>query len=99
MSKRFERRRARQTRKYQKLRRKRGTWKGMSEDMLAAYRRILRRSTVWYRQRPWKHGPVQDIHVEKAAELFGVVNDDTRARAKVINFAFMYGFEVEALDG
>ncbi|KUO50888.1 MAG: DNA polymerase I [Sphingomonadales bacterium BRH_c42] len=33
----------------------------------------------------------EDIHARTADELFGTVNRDTRARAKTINFAILYG--------
>lgn len=33
----------------------------------------------------------EDIHARTAKELFGEVNRDTRARAKTINFAILYG--------
>ena len=33
----------------------------------------------------------EDIHARTAAEMFGVVDRDTRGRAKTINFAILYG--------
>src|SRR3546814_17709180 len=33
----------------------------------------------------------EDIHARTANELFGMVDRDTRARAKTINFAILYG--------
>ena len=33
----------------------------------------------------------EDIHARTATEMFGVVDRDTRARAKTINFAILYG--------
>jgi len=36
-------------------------------------------------------GRGEDIHAATAQELFGEVNRDTRARAKTINFAILYG--------
>ncbi|GAA4773866.1 DNA polymerase I [Stakelama sediminis] len=40
-----------------------------------------------------------DIHAMTATELFGEVNRDTRARAKTINFAILYGISRWGLAG
>ena len=40
-----------------------------------------------------------DIHARTAQELFGEVNRDTRARAKTINFAILYGISRWGLGG
>lgn len=34
---------------------------------------------------------MEDIHAETAKKLFGKVTPDTKARAKIINYARMYG--------
>lgn len=34
---------------------------------------------------------IVDIHARTAQEMFGTVDRDTRARAKTINFAILYG--------
>ena len=41
----------------------------------------------------------QDIHATTAIELFGEVNRDTRAKAKTINFAILYGISRWGLAG
>jgi len=41
----------------------------------------------------------QDIHAATAIELFGEVNRDTRAKAKTINFAILYGISRWGLAG
>ncbi len=41
----------------------------------------------------------EDIHARTAEELFGEVNRDTRARAKTINFAILYGISRWGLAG
>ncbi|HTG39172.1 DNA polymerase I [Sphingomonas sp.] len=41
----------------------------------------------------------EDIHNRTATELFGEVNRDTRARAKTINFAILYGISRWGLAG
>jgi len=41
----------------------------------------------------------EDIHARTAAELFGEVDRDTRARAKTINFAILYGISRWGLAG
>ncbi len=41
----------------------------------------------------------QDIHARTAEELFGMVDRDTRARAKTINFAILYGISRWGLAG
>ncbi len=41
----------------------------------------------------------QDIHARTAEELFGAVDRDTRARAKTINFAILYGISRWGLAG
>ena len=41
----------------------------------------------------------EDIHARTAGELFGEVNRDTRARAKTINFAILYGISRWGLAG
>ncbi|GGC33682.1 DNA polymerase I [Novosphingobium marinum] len=41
----------------------------------------------------------EDIHARTATEMFGVVDRDTRARAKTINFAILYGISRWGLAG
>ena len=41
----------------------------------------------------------EDIHSRTATEMFGVVDRDTRARAKTINFAILYGISRWGLGG
>lgn len=41
----------------------------------------------------------EDIHSRTAAEMFGTVDRDTRARAKTINFAILYGISRWGLAG
>ncbi|MFO6446782.1 DNA polymerase I [Erythrobacter sp. NE805] len=41
----------------------------------------------------------EDIHARTAAEMFGQVTRDTRARAKTINFAILYGISRWGLAG
>ncbi len=41
----------------------------------------------------------EDIHARTAQELFGELNRDTRARAKTINFAILYGISRWGLAG
>jgi DNA polymerase-1 len=41
----------------------------------------------------------EDIHSRTAAEMFGTVDRDTRARAKTINFAILYGISRWGLGG
>lgn len=41
----------------------------------------------------------EDIHARTATELFGTVDRDTRARAKTINFAILYGISRWGLAG
>jgi len=41
----------------------------------------------------------EDIHSRTAMEMFGVVDRDTRARAKTINFAILYGISRWGLGG
>ena len=41
----------------------------------------------------------EDIHARTATEMFGVVDRDTRARAKTINFAILYGISRWGLGG
>ncbi|MBD3729931.1 MAG: DNA polymerase I [Sphingomonadales bacterium] len=41
----------------------------------------------------------EDIHARTAQEMFGDVNRDTRARAKTINFAILYGISRWGLAG
>jgi DNA polymerase-1 len=41
----------------------------------------------------------QDIHARTAEEMFGTVDRDTRARAKTINFAILYGISRWGLAG
>ena len=41
----------------------------------------------------------QDIHARTAQEMFGLVDRDTRARAKTINFAILYGISRWGLGG
>ncbi len=41
----------------------------------------------------------EDIHARTAMEMFGEVNRDTRARAKTINFAILYGISRWGLAG
>ena len=41
----------------------------------------------------------EDIHSRTASEMFGEVNRDTRARAKTINFAILYGISRWGLAG
>jgi DNA polymerase-1 len=41
----------------------------------------------------------EDIHSRTAEEMFGVVDRDTRARAKTINFAILYGISRWGLGG
>ena len=41
----------------------------------------------------------EDIHALTAMELFGEVNRDTRAKAKTINFAILYGISAWGLAG
>ncbi len=41
----------------------------------------------------------EDIHARTAKEMFGEVNRDTRARAKTINFAILYGISRWGLAG
>ncbi len=41
----------------------------------------------------------EDIHARTANEMFGVVDRDTRARAKTINFAILYGISRWGLGG
>ena len=44
-------------------------------------------------------GAGEDIHARTAGELFGEVTRDTRARAKTINFAILYGISRWGLAG
>ncbi len=41
----------------------------------------------------------EDIHSRTAAEMFGTVDRDTRARAKTVNFAILYGISRWGLGG
>jgi DNA polymerase-1 len=41
----------------------------------------------------------EDIHSRTAQEMFGVVDRDTRARAKTVNFAILYGISRWGLGG
>ena len=41
----------------------------------------------------------EDIHARTALEMFGVVDRDTRARAKTVNFAILYGISRWGLGG
>ena len=41
----------------------------------------------------------EDIHARTAQEMFGEVNRDTRARAKTVNFAILYGISRWGLGG
>ena len=41
----------------------------------------------------------EDIHARTAMEMFGMVDRDTRARAKTINFAILYGISRWGLGG
>lgn len=41
----------------------------------------------------------EDIHARTAEEMFGIVDRDTRARAKTINFAILYGISRWGLAG
>ena len=41
----------------------------------------------------------EDIHARTASEMFGVVDRDTRARAKTVNFAILYGISRWGLGG
>jgi len=41
----------------------------------------------------------EDIHARTAMEMFGVVDRDTRARAKTVNFAILYGISRWGLGG
>ena len=41
----------------------------------------------------------EDIHARTAQEMFGMVDRDTRARAKTINFAILYGISRWGLGG
>jgi DNA polymerase-1 len=41
----------------------------------------------------------EDIHSRTAAEMFGEANRDTRARAKTVNFAILYGISRWGLGG
>ena len=41
----------------------------------------------------------EDIHARTALEMFGEVNRDTRARAKTVNFAILYGISRWGLGG
>jgi DNA polymerase-1 len=41
----------------------------------------------------------EDIHARTAMEMFGEVNRDTRARAKTVNFAILYGISRWGLGG
>ncbi len=41
----------------------------------------------------------EDIHARTAQEMFGEVNRDTRARAKTVNFAILYGISRWGLAG
>ena len=41
----------------------------------------------------------EDIHARTAREMFGEVNRDTRARAKTVNFAILYGISRWGLAG
>ena len=41
----------------------------------------------------------EDIHAMTAEELFGVVDRDTRGRAKTVNFAILYGISAWGLAG
>jgi len=41
----------------------------------------------------------EDIHSRTALEMFGVVDRDTRARAKTVNFAILYGISRWGLGG
>jgi len=41
----------------------------------------------------------EDIHAMTAAELFGVVDRDTRGKAKTVNFAILYGISSWGLAG
>ncbi|MBC2669937.1 DNA polymerase I [Novosphingobium piscinae] len=41
----------------------------------------------------------EDIHARTAREMFGLVDRDTRARAKTINFAILYGISRWGLGG
>ena len=45
----------------------------------------------------FEHG--EDIHARTATEMFGEVTRDTRARAKTINFAILYGISRWGLAG
>jgi DNA polymerase I len=41
----------------------------------------------------------EDIHARTAAEMFGTVDRDTRAKAKTVNFAILYGISRWGLGG
>ena len=41
----------------------------------------------------------EDIHARTAMEMFGMVDRDTRARAKTVNFAILYGISRWGLGG
>ena len=41
----------------------------------------------------------EDIHARTAREMFGIVDRDTRARAKTVNFAILYGISRWGLAG
>ena len=41
----------------------------------------------------------EDIHARTAMEMFGLVDRDTRARAKTVNFAILYGISRWGLGG
>src|SRR3546814_15853570 len=41
----------------------------------------------------------EDVHARAANELFGMVDRDTRGRAKTINFAILYGISRWGLAG
>ena len=41
----------------------------------------------------------EDIHARTASEMFGMVDRDTRARAKTVNFAILYGISRWGLGG
>ena len=41
----------------------------------------------------------EDIHARTASEMFGTVDRDTRARAKTVNFAILYGISRWGLGG
>jgi DNA polymerase-1 len=41
----------------------------------------------------------EDIHAMTAQELFGVVDRDTRGKAKTVNFAILYGISSWGLAG